>query len=724
MAQAFAFKKSPEKQSGVRFIFLCWSLFLFLALGAFFVENIALISEHPHSFMNDTQFFCSLATVLVMAVGYLIVVHRNFHIGIHWGWLLFFLILFCCDVIGVFALKAESGLGVYAKDQSIFAWSYDPTLMERIRYVITFGVSCMFFYMWFAIFPKVFHNVRRMHFFYWIFLCVVTASIAYSVLRERALYVDFFAKGSFAGEFVSFTNNPNVFAWIITVGVCCCGFLNNRRTHWYYWLLMLALGAYQFIICSGTGILVSWAYISAYAVYRFCVRVRYYPWRSVLALLLYIGGFVTLIVLLTTKCLGPNNFLTKVSEALSKASFHNGAFDTRVEIRNQIIGLMNTPIRWVFGVGDTQSLYYLGAMSQPKEAGLIFFAHSGFFHQLLSGGLVRVLAYVVILVRILYLVVILNAKKSKIAWPCLIFMGAMILHGCLENTSFLAMDTKGATLYLLVVLPLEVEKHVKIDHAEEVGAYNEALKEEADKRYYQYEYTPLQLARITFTHITPLVILGLGMGPLFFNMGLFRGYDRWIYYAMWIEGFFCLPLGAYCIGLHPDKVDRKVYGWLYMGGLITFFALAMPLFRDYPIIGYIAVGVIPGLTLLAVLFHWKSFWQFRQRLLLRAYLPFTLIAGSLIGLCLLGYLIPKNQQSLFNPIFIGAAAMLAYASIMLTKPGERLAYPEPIWWLHGDNRHSARGLLKEERLEAKQDRFLEGNKPDPVPPKPHYIRFD
>lgn len=242
MKNSFAFKRSPGNHRGVTYVLLFWSLFLLFIVGAFFQERIALFSDHPTTAMNTVEFYLSFACILVCVVAYLILVHRNFRIGIAWGWLILFLILFAGNAVGLFTFDTfVSGSGVYRGEE--FMNEHTFTIAERMEYLCCFFVACIFFYIFFAIMPKTFHNIRRFHFVWYMAVIIVLAMIVYSLIAEWPLYQQSFTPGQkwVIVECRSFTNNPNTFAYAIMMGIGSLMLLHNRRSHWYWIAVMLLL---------------------------------------------------------------------------------------------------------------------------------------------------------------------------------------------------------------------------------------------------------------------------------------------------------------------------------------------------------------------------------------------------------------------------------------------------------------------------------------------------
>ena len=724
MSQAFAFKRRPGKQRGVTYVLIFWSILALLAMGAFFQEGIALFSGHPTSFMNDTEFFITFGVVILCGVTFGILVSRNFKIGIHWGWLIAFLLLFAANAAGTFLLDPHVvGAGTYHGEA--FTYDYTFTLMERIRYLCAFANTCVLLYMYFAVFPKLFHNTRRLHVLFYLALLAGLALIVYSLIVERDVYACIFdgSKPWRTIEAKSFTNNPNTFGFGVLLAMVAVFFLHNQRSHWWWIVLMFVLGLFQLILGSGSACLASWALIVAFVIYRFCVTLKYHTGAALFWFFVFWAAAITLTVLIFTEAGGDGSVFARVGKALKSAQFSEGAGRLRVETWNRITTVLDSPLKWAFGVGEPQCFYYLGLLEQPSDAGInIVYAHSGFFHQLLAGGIVRFGFYILLLARFMYLCIKGAKRHSRVTWACFICMGAVLLRSCFETTSYLSTETKGAVVYLMLVLPVEVDEFLAC-HPEVKGYEEEALADNA-RFVYRYDMTPMRMAKVALLFVTPACALALGLMPQFNLIGDFNNYATWNYYVMWSLAFLCIPFGFYCIGHHADKTDRRLFGTflaiLYIGALIAGTITA----KFAPIVSIVMMALIPALTLFTYLLHARSVNHFRQKLFLHGYLPHLLILAFLIGLACLGYLIPKADYSIYNPIMMGVAMMVVYLGALYTAKGDELSYPLCVSLQRFDCRRTAKGIIKEREMVYRQTYYLRaGHMPPTSGGKTYYARY-
>ncbi len=698
MRSDFSFRRIPGKQNGVSYVYLFCSFLLLLVAGAFFAEHIVVFKKEPSVFMNNSEFYCSFGMVLFAIASFLFIVHRNFKIGIRWGWLLLFLTLFICNCVGLFSLESVVDLGIYG--------IYEFTIVDRIQYMLMFGVSCVYFYILFAIAPKVFHNVRILHILPYLIFILNLAALIYSFAMEGHLWITaFIPKAEWrVDEICSFTNNSNQFAIFPIFGVMSVILLHNRRSHWWWYIVLFALGIVELFISSGSGIFATWAMIFIFVFYRFGVTLKYHTGAACLWLFIFFVAMGVILIFMFTGCGGEDFILTRMGNMLKNVQAHTTEGNGRFPIWNEIFHELNTPIRLIFGVGDTQSYFYLNLMMRPERAGELWWAHNGVFQTLYNGGLVRLAILFFVIIRHVYLCVLHLKDKSRVATVSLICCVGLFIRAMIETNSFLCCNGNDFTFFVLIQLPVEII-HFKSKHPE-VAQYEQAAKADLKKVRYVYEYSPLRMAKVTFMILGPIAAIFLGAFPHFFRAGAFPGLNQWPFYFLISETLLLAPFAMYCIGYHTNRFDRKIFGFLSLFGMLLATMIGLFFVVGNPIVSYVCMGIIGFIALVCFLCHVKSFFEFREKLFLHAYLPHLLVVGSLAGLSSLGFLVPKEQFSGFVPFMISIMIFSIYMCVYYSKPGEDLVTPLCFKMRHVDSRCTAKRVIAEEAMTAAQDNYL------------------
>ncbi len=717
MKKGFALLRPAGKQSGVMYFAVFALCLLSMVFSAFLGEQIALFSEHPTSFMNPGEFYATFALAVASIFAAFFIIRRNFRLRISWPWFVLFLVLGIGNLIGTFAFGTHfSGTTIYRD----VAYDYDLTFTveQRWRYVLCFFLACVHFYMVFAVFPKVMPHTRWLRILCWIGFLFALSAIVYSLIVERDLYAALFDPSrKIEGTWMlSFTNNENTFGYLILMGVIALCILHNGKSRLYYWVLILALGAMQLLVLSATAIVCTWLLIVSYGIYRYVLNVAHKPVRSTITLLFLIGVVITLSVLIFADPFGPNSFFGKIhAEIASYFGKRSNTFDTRVRTWRIVVDTVSaSPIALVCGIGDFQSRMYLAALHVPiMERLTIYPAHNALMQSLIDGGLIRLFVYIVVVGRFFYVAAKRVNGHSKIAMVMILCFVTTLLHGFMESTLFLAMDTKGSSLLLLCFLPLEVESF----HAShpKLATYLEACKGDAKKVRRVYEVSPTGFAKIAFFYLTPLMVLGAGVGALASSMGYLGMTADWSYYGIFLASWLIAPLGYLGIG---TKAKRKGSAFWYTVLILTLMGAGIGLMWWNvwaPRIAFIAIVVLGPLPFV---FRAKTASIFLPKALKTAYLPHLLIGASLCGLTLLGLLVPAQQWSLQIIVSSTLAILFLYPCFVAIPRNLKLGYPLYDKLHHLDCRILALSLIREEKLAKKQFRRL-----DPTYTPPHEKRI-
>ncbi len=713
MTKGFALRRKAGRQSGVRYFGVFALCSLSIVLCAFLGERIALISEHPTTFMNPSEFYVTFAMACLSVFAALFLVRREFRIPFSWPWFLLFATLAIGNAIGTFAFGTHfTGTTVYRGD----TYFYDLTLTieERIRYVLCFALACVNFYLFFAVFPKVLPHTRWLRLFCWAAVLLAVAAIVYSLIVEWDLYCILFdpARPVVGTWIMSFTNNENTFGFIILNAIAAVCVLHNANSRFRYWVLILALGLFQLFGLSATSIVCTWILIVAYGSYRYALNVRHKPGRSTITLLLLIGGVIAITILIFTDPFGPGSFLAKIHEEIaSYFGKRSRTFVTRVDTWNIVIQtLTDSKLGWPFGIGDFQSRIYLAVRHVPTGDGLVIYAaHSSALQSLVDGGLVGLAIHLIALGYILFIAIKRLSAHSKIGMVMLLCFVTMLLHGTMESSNFLSMDIKGFGILVQFVLPLEVETF-HASHSK-LGDYLETCKGDAKKVRYRYETSPVRFCKLAFLFLTPAMILGIAVGAFLQSKG-YPGMDfDWSCYLLLAVVWMLAPLGYLGIG---TMAKRKA-------ATFWFTVLVLALLGGGIGLGWLSVWVsriafIAALLLcpLPFVIHAKTASISISDAFLEAYLPHFLIGFSLVGLSLLCLLIPAGEASLQVVFSLSFAVVLAYSCLISFPRKLKLGYPLVEKLHHVDARILAKSLLREERLAVKQLRRLN---PGYVPPR-------
>ncbi len=716
MSKSFAIKAKGGKQRGVAYLTLFVLMLTAIAFGGFLLKGVTLFGDNPIGRMNDPEWYSmALVTVLCLCL-YLSIVHKYLKIRFHWGWFLAVLTLVIANAVGLFLLPAaENGIG-YTFSGLEFNYSWTVEMSERVRFLVGFALFGVFLYCFYAVFPKSIAGPRHLDILYVVLVLIGLVAVIYSWVKEAAIYQSFFDREveTISDAIVSFTDNPNTLAFGLLGASFLCCYLNSRR-HSLIWYLVLALfTVQQILIGSRTSLVLQGVLVLAYPIHRFALTVKGHPGRNIPVFILYLIAGITLLVLLLVNPFEPTSFLGKIGNRLHNDYFGSdvGQLSNRLRIYSRILGMIGeNPMRLVFGVGDQQALYYLAARSFPEYAAapVQFYAHNGFLQNLLCGGIVRVGFLLLVSVVFVMKAIELIAKKQRVGFPLLLGWLLMVGHGLMESTSFVASDSRGFALYLILTLPLLSHHHLLDNKA--LSSYKEASKADARKVFYAYEASPVRTGVSFMAVFTFLIVWVLGCLPVYAEIGKVD-FDLPRVLAIMLGGAYLLfPLAISFISTKEEAFAAKLYGsllFLAFGALV-----AVPLFlRQIAWLPWASVGGMALLTLLCVLTNLKGFKGHYGEIFPHLYLPFVPLALIGIGIGIGSRFVPVGlltHQFALSSAATGAFLILFVYSWPCYK---KLLFPANLMGLHLDCRLMARSYINEEKLQKREDIGIHG--------KPHW----
>lgn len=698
---------------GVAYFFIFALMCLCISLGAFLGERIALFSDHPNSFMNPAEFYSTFAAAVLSYAALIAVIRRNFRLKIAWGWLLFFLVLGVGNAIGTFAWGPSfSGFAEFEHIIYYYEWTFE--IADKIQYALCFFLACAYFCLFFAILPKVLPHTRWIRSLGWIAVLFAIAAIIYSLCAEWHFYQDLFEPQRSVPSYwtKSFTNNENTFAFLIFIAVACLCMLHNSNSHLFYWMLILVMGIFQIFVLSATGIVCTWLLILCYGFYRFIHSLKHKPVRSAITFLLLVAFTIAATVMIFTDAFGPGSFFTKIHDQItSYTGPRNSAFETRVDTWNMVFGSLTHPLYWLFGAGEWQSRLYLSLIHVGLANGVQTYpAHNTLMQCLIDGGLLKVVLYLILSIRFFYVCILRISDKSKIALPILFVFIALLLHGIMESDVFLNMDTKGFAQLLFLFLPLEIE-YFQAKHPA-IKQYLEDYRVDAYQEKAVYRLSPVTMGKVAFLFLTPLSVLGIGVGGVLSIRGMFGMQADWSYYGLFLVAFLLGPLAFYATGY--AKKRKAAVSWLIVP--FVFSLIAGIGFMWFNIIyTRVAFFVLIGVCLLPVILHLGKAISKLGCLVVRAYLPHLALGGVSAGLFFALLAIPETAFSHHIVAVSGIGFLFLYG--MLAN-AFKLTFPVNELFHRFDCHLTALSLVREDRLGKKQfKRFY----PDYQPPHPKRV---
>jgi hypothetical protein len=651
-------------------------LFMF-TIGAFFSQGIAFFDPVYTTIMSDFEYTLSLIAVILSVSCFLLLVHRYYTIKINWAFFSIAVTLALCNAIALLAFPSVYTTTGMDNHYNTYPITYLLTDSERTRSIITFAVTCLYLYIVFAIVPKVLRNSRQLTIYFYGAVILVIVAIVWSFIYEKDIYMYYFnpdENPTSSTVVESFFNNRNSFGSMILLGVCCCGYLQCQSRHWWHYLLMGVFSLELFFVISKTSMYLVAAYLVIFLIYRYVVTVRRHWLKDNIALAVILGmtGLGTWAV--ASGAIMQVPLLGKITKNVMDTIVDTGTdtIESRVIIWRLCLQELNSPFRIIFGLGEDNFLWLIGLMVNSGVDGFGF-THNGILAMLDYGGVVRLAAYIGMLMYFLILVIKNFRHKHVTTFATLLTFLMFLIHGMVETTAFMESDTKGLGLLIMIFLPVLTD-HYQDKHPE-ISASQAETYASYQKDKTVYALTASEAARFSLFIASPIFLVFIAFYP---STALLN--TPWILLSVLLF-YVLIPLYAVCwSGLASLQKRGAHIMTLIACGLYLLGCLGLPLLLRNAI-GFVVSGACQLLLLLILhgLSH-HGIDQGHECVFLDAYVPFFSITLGLAD-CILGLQFLGNVVTPYAILCYAVIGVLIYILIVSASPASSFfTYPLNEQW--------------------------------------------
>ena len=449
-----------EQQENNRLYHLSFWWFLLASISVgILTEDIAFF-EGWGIWFETWGYFLICGISFLLCFSYCVFAHIHFRVKPAWIFLILFLALLVGNTIAIVAFPEQSSLRMVYSGQSKEI-TYVLKDIDRVRYAISFGITCFYFYIFWAIAPKCLRNSNVVLFVLVGILLLCWALIIYSWIAEWGKYMRYFdpnAETFYDPNITSFSGNRNVFGAIVLFGIAALGILQSRRHFWVHYVMMALLAVEEVFIFSKTCLIILAVYLPAFGLYRFLATVRYRPVRSCVCLAITLHVCIAIAIAWAVLVnVSEGSFFEKIGEMLMGTIFteEHSTMDARREIWKFLLEQLNSPLRIAFGLGESNMQWLLGPCIGDGEFG---FTHNGFLLQLSAGGALRLTVYMILFGYVIYMYIRGYIAHRRGTTAFLLGFLCVHIHALTETTSFLETDGKGIVLAFILILPFLIEQ--------------------------------------------------------------------------------------------------------------------------------------------------------------------------------------------------------------------------------------------------------------------------
>lgn len=424
--------------------FLC---LLTLIVGAFFLNEVSFFNENFElSKMNDVEFLVTFVVFILLFVGYFLFAKTRFHYKEPIWIDIILLGVLITGFLGIWLFPEETPVGEVV---------YVVTLGERIRDLLSMGVSTLLVYVVFVIGPRTTKG-KQFSLVIAIFLVLLALSACvYSLIVEFDIISHFFRNdGSITGQVIqSYTNNRNTFGTLLLFALGATAILNTHRPNILYSLLFLVFCFFLFLTLSKTSLVLGAGFMGVYGLYRFFFTFPRHKFRNTLVLMVCILFVAAVLIMNFTSWL---DFLGNIA-AGTKNVFVNltkfGSFQSRIDTWEVCFAALDTPSKLLLGMGYRNINYYVYALNF-QALGHTFPTHNGLVDLFCRSGIVGASFFLVLLFYYFTCLALSIKKENHLSITYLLITFVFLFHAMTETTDFFLMDAKALGLALMVLFPV------------------------------------------------------------------------------------------------------------------------------------------------------------------------------------------------------------------------------------------------------------------------------
>jgi O-antigen ligase len=293
-----------------------------------------------------------------------------------------------------------------------------------------------------------------------ILIGVVVIEVIYSLFTEWEEYVYVFENfnDDLGINITSFTNNPNTYSFMLTMGIYALGFLfmTEKKYRWIYGPLGIIFSVMIVFTVSKTGMFAIVVYV---AVYILLLAYRSLTTKKTLQKIILAGLIFLIFVGYQSIFFIDHPFMDRLRSLLTVSALNS--FDSRVDIWVEGIRLIQSDNTWL-GYGLGLSNTYLGVATAIGSLDGTYQIvndrfHNGFVEILVSYGLIGTLLLIVAHWHYFKALVQLT-KLHEITIPMWALIFSFAIQMMFEDRILFRPDVSGIIFLVMLILPIAKSK--------------------------------------------------------------------------------------------------------------------------------------------------------------------------------------------------------------------------------------------------------------------------
>ena len=442
--------------------------YISMALVCFFLENVAFLSDNPMGGLSFQSLMFMGGAILITLGFYLIKEHVANKMKADWVLLPAFIILFAISLVAIWTNpESYEFYNSEADVTSIVTLSVQNKIVYSFQALVVFlSIYCICF-----VFSRFKVKTGKLLWIAIIAMIVIFGLCVYSFFKDRNI-IDCIKTGSVSAitrGARSIFYNENNFALILLIGILCAFIVKYHKKKWgWLWAVIAVFAGFLVLTTSTLNIIVCGVAILLFAIveiiYNF--KNKLYIRATIgtsLLLFVFAGASIGISVCVANKVQIVETILRLFQQTIFDKDV--GTFSNRTNIWKGVIELVrDNPLRLWFGYGHGASKAVLNGWGTSMiDRPDLRSCHSGLLELLLSGGIVTVALYSLVILYFFYCAIRLFIRKER-HFVCVYGLCAicMLLHDSFESTHMLEMSTLGMIVTVLFFMPILIEwKQVK-----------------------------------------------------------------------------------------------------------------------------------------------------------------------------------------------------------------------------------------------------------------------
>ena len=633
-----------------------------MAIGCFFVENIALLTPKPTDGFDFTTFWIFAIAAFACALMYIVLERKRNHIGVDKVLLPTMILLFTVMVVTIWAQGTYVFPFANGKDEIVVTF----TFTQKIQYSTFLFFVFIFTYMSTAMMFSNRTSNRSLRWLPFLYILFTYITVFCSLFMDWPEYIKLFQGDTPRAK--AFYLNANTYAIALFIGILSCMVFNHYTTTTFGNVTIIVFTLAQSVTNCASSVLLTVVVVPIY----FFVNIIHNAKQHYIKTAIYCAFALAVYLPITSFSLFHGQWMEGIEKNFAKfvASFDFDTFTNRVDIWWSLIDKsIDTPWHAIFGHGFMTGDILLNAVCRADANIYVGGSHSGengFVNIMFCHGLIGLLIYVLLLGYFAYCLICILMKKRYYTFIIYgICFFSMCAYNMVEKNLFFDMGFKETYITLAFYMPV-IHMHKMDIHRSKVKEFKELPGSEKRDYFHFPHLASMILAGLTATAGAGLLITGVFKFQPLFNTLLYVTIGL-------AAALFLLPYMLYLWLLNKGRTRGKVHVILNFVGILFVSFIVMFIFKYNLIAGAIALGatMIGDLIVYAIVEKdlFRSYFRVNiMNAIVRSLLPMVISIGLAF---LLAFLFKgQTEYNMLTYIAFMVVAFVFFAMAMFIIPNK------------------------------------------------------